>query len=341
MKQTMRAWQATGYGEAADKLRLNQIPQPTPKAGEVMVRVAAASLNPIDFKLLRGNLRRLQPMKFPRTLGFDAAGVVEAVGDAVADFRVGDEVFLRASRDTIGTFAEFTTQPVQFVARKPKSTDMHGAASLPLVALTTVQALVDRAHATAGQRILIHAGSGGLGSFAIQYAKHLGLIVDTTTSLKNSVWVKSLGADTVICYDREDYRKLGTTYDIVYDTLGGEHTIDSIGVLKPGGVLVSVAGPPDRDMAARFGRNFILRFLMWLMTRKVYAAAAKNNIRYFRFLTESNGKQLADIGALVDAGTIRPIIDRAYEFEQCVQAFEYLQAGRAKGKVILKGAVRP
>jgi len=334
----MRAWQAIAYGEPASALRLNQIARPEPKAGELRIRVVSASLNPIDFKLLRGNLRRLQPMKFPQTLGFDAAGIVDAVGDAVADYRVGDEVFLRASRNTIGTFAEFTTQPVQFVAPKPKNIDMPGAASLPLVALTTVQALVDRAHAKAGQRVLIHAGSGGLGSFAIQYAKHLGLIVDTTTSVKNSVWVKALGADAVICYDREDYRKRGAVYDIVFDTLGGEHTLHSLEVLKPGGVLVSVAGPPDRDMAARFGRNFIMRLLLWLMARKVYAAADKKNVHYFRFLTESNGRQLTEIAALADSGAIRPVIDRAYEFDQCLQAFEYLIAGRAKGKVILNGA---
>jgi alcohol dehydrogenase len=338
MNETMRAWQAIGYGEAAGCLRLNRIPRPAPKAGELRVRVVAASLNPIDFKLLRGNLRRLQPMTFPQSLGFDAAGVVDAVGEAVVDFRVGDEVFLRASRNTIGTFAEFTTQPVQFVAPKPKNIDMAGAASLPLVALTTVQGLVDRAHASSGQRVLIHAGSGGLGSFAIQYAKHLGLIVDTTTSMKNSVWVKELGADTVICYDKEDYRDRGAVYDLVFDTLGGEHTLHSLDVLKPGGTLVSVAGPPDREMVARFGRNFILRFLMWLMTRKVYAATEKKNVRYFRFLTESNSRQLAEIGALVEAGTIRPIIDRAFPFEQCVEAFDYLIAGRAKGKVILSGA---
>ena len=341
MNATMRAWQATAYGEPAAALRLNQIPRPEPKTGELRIRVVSASLNPIDFKLLRGNLRRLQPMKFPQTLGFDAAGIVDAVGEAVADFRVGDEVFLRASRNTIGSFAEFTTQPVQFVAPKPKNIDMAGAASLPLVALTTVQGLVDRAHASAGQRVLIHAGSGGLGSFAIQYAKHLGLIVDTTTSMKNSVWVKALGADSVICYDKEDYRERGAVYDLVFDTLGGEHTMSSLDVLKPGGTLVSVAGPPDREMVARFGRNFILRFLMWLMTRKVYAAAAKKNVRYFRFLTESNGRQLAEVGALAEAGTIRPIIDRAFPFEQCVEAFDYLIAGRAKGKVILNGAASP
>lgn len=337
MTTTMRAWQATAYGEPTATLRLNQVPRPDPKPGELRVRVVCASLNPIDFKLLRGNLRRLQPMTFPQTLGFDAAGIVDAVGDATVGFQVGDEVFLRASRNTIGTFAEFTVQPVQFVAPKPKNVDMAGAASLPLVALTTVQGLVDRAHASAGQRILIHAGSGGLGSFAIQYAKQLGLLVDTTTSMKNSVWVKALGADNVICYDKEDYRKRGAIYDLVFDTLGGEHTIASLGVLKPGGVLVSVAGPPDREMVARFGRNPILRFLMWLMTRKVYSAAAKKNVSYFRFLTESNGRQLAEVAAMVDAGTIRPIIDRAFAFEQCVEAFDYLIAGRAKGKVILEG----
>lgn len=341
MNAPMRVWQAVAYGEPAAALRLNRISRPEPKAGEVRVRVVAASLNPIDFKLLRGNLRRLQPMTFPQALGFDAAGVVDAVGDAVADFRVGDEVFLRASRNTIGTFAEFTVQPTQFIAPKPKNIDMAGAASLPLVALTTVQALVDRAHAAPGQRVLIHAGSGGLGSFAIQYAKQLGLIVDTTTSVKNSVWVKALGADTVICHDKEDYCDRGAIYDIVFDTLGGEHTLRSLDLVKPGGVLVSVAGPPDREMVARFGRNFVLRFLMWLMTRKVYAAAEKRNVRYFRFLTESNGRQLAEIGALVDAGAIHPVIDRAYEFDQCVQAFEYLIAGRAMGKVILKGATSP
>jgi alcohol dehydrogenase len=334
----MRAWQAIGYGEPSSCLRLNRVPRPEPKANELRIRVEAASLNPIDFKLLRGNLRRLQPMTFPQTLGFDAAGTVDAVGAAVAEFQVGDPVMVRASRSTIGTFAEFTVQPAQYVARKPGNVDVAGAASLPLVALTTVQALVDRAHAAAGQRVLIHAGSGGLGSFAIQYAKHLGLIVDTTTSLKNSVWVKALGADEVICYDKEDYRSRGAFYDIVFDTLGGEHTLRSLELVKPGGVLVSVAGPPDREMVARFGRNFVLRFLMWLMTRKVYAAAAKRNVGYFRFLTESNGRQLADIANLVEAGAIRPIIDRAFPFEQAVDAFDYLIAGRAKGKVILDGA---
>ena len=209
------------------------------------------------------------------------------------------------------------------------------SASLPLVALTTIQALVDRAGAKPGQRVLIHAGAGGLGSFAIQYAKQLGLLVDTTTSAKNEAWVKALGADDVICYDREDYRQRGAIYDIVFDTLGGEHVLQGFDLLKPGGVLVSVAGPPDREMAAKFGRNPLLRLGMWWLSRKAYAAAKRRNARYYRFLTESSGEQLADVAALVESGAIKAKIDRVFTFSQGVEAFEYLAAGRARGKVLI------
>lgn len=331
----MRAWQAMGYGEARKALSLRDVPQPVPAAGEVLVRVVAASLNPIDYKLLRGDLRRVSALHFPVTLGFDAAGVVESIGSDVKNFKPGDEVFVRASRDTLGAFAEFAVQPEGDVALKPRNADMQASASLPLVALTTVQALLDRAKARAGQRVLIHAGSGGLGSFAIQYAKHLGLVVDTTTSAKNEAWVKALGADDVICYDREDYRERGAIYDIVYDTLGGKHVLQGIDLLKAGGVLVSVAGPPDREMAAKFGRNPLLRLGMWVLSRKVYAAAKRRNVRYFRFLTESSGEQLAAVAALVESGAIEAKIDRVFAFEQGIEAFEYLAAGRARGKVLL------
>jgi NADPH:quinone reductase-like Zn-dependent oxidoreductase len=270
--------------------------------------------------------------------GFDGAGTVDAVGEGVAGFAIGERVFVRASRETIGTFAETTVQPARFVARMPAALDFAGAASLPLVALTTVQGLVDRAQARAGQRILIHAGSGGLGTFAIQYAKALGLEVDTTTSSRNVDWVGALGADRVVAYDREDYRARGAVYDIVFDTLGGEHTLRSFEVLKPGGTVVSVAGPPDAQMRAKFGANPLLRFGMWLLARKVYAAAATKDARYFRFLTESDGAQLHGIADLVTAGRIKPVVDRAFAFGDLVAAFDYLEAGRAKGKVVLEVA---
>jgi alcohol dehydrogenase len=332
----MRAWQASGYGEARAALRLAEVARPEPGPDELRLRVQAASLNPIDYKLLRGDLRRIQPLRFPVTLGFDASGVVEALGERVRGLQVGDSVFVRASRDTLGALAEYSVQPEAFVARAPANVDAMQAASLPLVALTTVQGLVDRAQARPGQRILIHAGSGGLGSFAVQYARHLGLRVVATTSFANAGWVAALGAERVISYDREDYRADGAIYDIVFDTLGGAHTLDAFAVLKPGGCVVSVAGPPDREMARRFAGNLLVAAVMKWSARKVYAAAAARQARYFRFLTESSGSQLAAVAALVESGAIQPVVDRVFAFEDAVAAFEYLAAGHAKGKVVLR-----
>ncbi len=332
----MRAWQAIAYGSPVDCLKLRTLPRPIPGPGEVRVRVRAASLNPIDYKLLHGDLRRLTSLRFPVTLGFDASGIVDAVGAGSSRFAVGDNVYFRASRDTLGAFAEFSVQPEAFVALRPANLDAIGAASLPLVALTTVQGLVDRAHAEHGQRILIQAGSGGLGTFAIQYAKQLGLIVETTTSSGNADWVGALGADRVISYDRESVAARGPIYDIVLDSLGGEHTMQAFDVLKPGGVVVSVAGPPDREMARKFGRIPVARLAMWAMARKVYAAANKKHARYFRYLTESNGAQLANIAGLVELKRIHPVIDSVFEFDQALAAFDRLISGRAKGKIVLK-----
>jgi alcohol dehydrogenase len=336
LSATTRAWRAHGYGTAATQLRLDTIPLAQPGPGELRLRLAAASLNPIDYKLLHGDLRRVMAQRFPTTIGFDGAGTVEAVGEGVTTFAVGDRVCVRASRDTIGTFAETTVQPARFAAHLPATLDFAGAASLPLVALTTVQGLVDRAQARAGQRILIHAGSGGLGTFAIQYAKSLGLVVDTTTSSRNADWVAALGADHVIAYDREDYRARGPVYDLVFDTLGGEHTLRSFDVLKPGGTVVSVAGPPDAQMRAKFAGNPLAKVAMWAMARGAYAAAAKKNARYFRFLTESDGAQLQAVVDRVASGAIRPVVDRSFAFADLVAAFEYLEAGRARGKVVLQ-----
>ena len=335
MIATTRAWRAHGYGTAKAQLALDAIPLATPGPGELRLRVVAASLNPIDYKLLHGDLRRVQAQRFPTTIGFDGAGTVDAVGEGVTGFGVGDRVFVRASRETIGTFAQTTVQPARFAAHLPATLDFAGAASLPLVALTTVQGLVDRAQARPGQRILIHAGSGGLGTFAIQYAKAIGLEVDTTTSSRNADWVAALGADRVIAYDREDYRARGAVYDLVFDTLGGEHTLRSFEVLRRGGTVVSVAGPPDAQMRAKFGGNPLVRLGMWAMARGVYAAAAGKDARYFRFLTESDGGQLQAIADLVEAGKIKPVVDRTFAFADLVAAFEYLEAGRAKGKVVL------
>jgi alcohol dehydrogenase len=331
----MRAYLLTGYGAVADNVRLAEIADSRPGAGEVVIDIHAASLNPIDFKLVHGALKRISKYKLPRPIGFDASGVVTSVGPGASKFKPGDVVYVRASRDGIGTFAEQIALPEKLVAPKPAALSHAEAASLPLVGLTTLQGF-GRAGARAGQRILIHAGSGGVGTFAVQYAKYLGLHVTSTTSSKNVDFVKSLGADRVIAYDRENYLEQGSGYDIVYDTLGGAFTVDAFKVVKHGGVVISLSGPPDRDFARREGAGLVVRIAVWVMGRKVYAASAKAGAAYCWFFTESNGDQLRDIAALVECGAIKPVIDREFAFEKLPEALAYLEAGRARGKVVLK-----
>ena len=335
---TMRAWQAMQYGNERSSLRLNAVEKPRPKNSEVCIKVHAASLNPIDYKLLHGDLKSVMPIQFPITMGFDAAGVVESIGSEVSKFKIGDKVYMRASRESLRAFAEYTVQPEAFVALMPANCSYEESASFPLVALTTVQGFVDRAHLKSGDSVLILAGSGGLGSFAIQYAKQMGLIVHTTTSSRNAGWVQALGADKVFCYDQVNIADIKSQYDAVFETLGGENTLQAFVQIKVGGVVISVAGPPDIEMREKFGSNPIVRFVMWMMARKVYAAAKTKNARYFRYLTESNGQQLSQITSLIEQGKIKPVIDRIFSFEHGVEAFEYLAAGRAKGKVIIKVA---
>jgi len=331
----MRAFLLGGYGAISDNVRLGEIPGPVAGPGEILIGIHAASLNPIDFKLVNGALKRISKYQLPRPFGFDASGIVLAVGAGASQFKPGDAVYARASRDTIGSFAEQIALAGKFVALKPTGISHAEAAALPLVGLTTLQGF-ERAGARAGQRILIHAGSGGVGTFAVQYARHLGLHVTSTTSSKNADFVKSLGADRVIAYDRENYLELGGDYDIVYDTLGGAFTIDAFKVVKRGGTVISLSGPPDRDFARRESAGWLVRIAVWLMGRKVYAAAERAGAAHCWFLTESNGAQLREIAALVDRGAIKPVIDREFAFEQLPEALTYLEAGRARGKVVLK-----
>jgi alcohol dehydrogenase len=330
-----RAWQMVRYGEPDVAFRFGEIAAPQAEPGDLVVRVHAASLNPIDLKLAKGDLRAVQRLRFPAAAGHDLAGVVTQVGAGVEGFRVGDEVFARADRLRRGAFAESVAIQASAVAHKPKTMSFVEAASLPLVGLTTVQALVDRAHAEPGQRVLIHAGSGGVGTFAIQYAKAIGLHVTTTTSSKNVAWVRDLGADEVIAYDRESVLDRAARYHIVYDTLGGDTTRDGFRVIEPGGTVVSIAGPPDAAMADQVGANPIVRLSMWLMRRGVEAAARASGARYYRFLTESRGDQLAAIAALVDEGRIRAVLDATVPFEGAQTAFDRLASGRSQGKVVL------
>ena len=334
----MRAYVMTGYGKVPDVVALADVAEPVAAAGQVVCDIAAAALNPIDLKIIEGDLKRINRYAMPHRIGFDASGTVRAVGPDVTSFRPGDAVFVRASRDTIGTFAERIALDQSFFAHRPAGLTHQEAASLPLVGLTVVQGLVDRARVRAGQRILIHAGSGGVGTFAIQFAKAKGLHVTTTTSSRNADFVRSLGADVVIAYDKQDYRTLPGDYDVVLDTLGGDFTLDAFKIVRRGGAVVSIVGPPDRQFADQVGANALVRLVMRFMARRVFAASRATGVAYYRFLTESNGAQLADIAKLVEEGRIRPVIDQVFPFEALPAAFERLATGRAKGKVVLSTA---
>jgi NADPH:quinone reductase-like Zn-dependent oxidoreductase len=213
---------------------------------------------------------------------------------------------------------------------------MQDAASLPLVALTTIQGLRDRASAQPGQSILIHAGSGGLGSFAIQYAKGvLNLQVTTTTSSRNRDWVQQLGADNVIAYDQSNYLQCGQRFDLVFDTLGPPHTARSFEVVKQGGAVVSVVGPPDANFAKQVGAGFPMNLVISAVSLPMRFRAHRAKARYFRYLTESSGTQLRELNQQLKHGLIKPVIDRVFPLTECREALDYLARGRARGKVVI------
>ncbi|MEQ1688005.1 MAG: NADP-dependent oxidoreductase [Sphingopyxis sp.] len=331
----MRHYVQTGHGQVSGNVALVETADPEPNPGEILVEVHAAALNPVDFKIVHGALKPVMKVNLPDPMGFDGSGLVRSVGQGVTLFKAGEPVFFRADLRHRGSFAEAFCVAADCAAIKPDTLSHAEAASLPLVALTTVQGLVDRAGAKAGQSILIHAGSGGVGSFAVQYAKAIGMAVTATTSARNADMVRALGADHVIEYDKQDYRDSAARYDIVYDTLGGDCTLDAFKMLKPGGALVSIAGPPTTEMADQLKLGWFMHQAMAFMSRKVRAAARRTGTRYFGYFTESSGAQLADIAGLVDAGKIRAVIDREYPFEQLVEALEHLETGRARGKIVL------
>lgn len=333
----MRRLELVAYGDIASSVRMADVPVPSVADDQVLIRVEAASINPIDIKFINGHLRRIMTPRLPAAIGFDACGIIEDAGAAVRGLVPGDRVFVRAPRQKMGSFAEYLAVSARFVARAPETLSATQAASIPLVALTTVQALEDRARARAGQHILIHAGSGGLGSFAVQYAKNvLGLVVTTTASSRNSEWVAKLGADTVIEYDREDYRRRDLRYDIVFDTLGGATTRESFALLRPGGCVVSVAGPPDWQFAHQIDAGWLKAVLLHGVALPMQWRARRHGARYYRFLTESDGEQLAGIAAMLESGSVRPIIDSVFTFEQSVAALEYQARGHARGKVVIE-----
>ena len=316
-------------------LRLGDLPDPVPSADEVLVEIQATGLNQLDGKIRDGAFKPILPYKPPFVLGHDLAGVVLSVGSKVRRFKAGDAVYARPRDGKIGTFAERIAVNEADLAHKPANLSMEDAASLPLVALTVWQVLVEQAQLKAGQKILIHAGSGGVGAIAIQLAKHLGATVATTTSAANADLVRSLGADVVIDYRTQDFSALLSGYDVVLNSLDAKTLEASLKVLKPGGQLISISGPPDPAFAQAQGLNAVLRLVLRLMSAGIRRKARRVGVDYSFLFMRADGAQLGEIAKLIEDGAIRPVVDRTFPFGKLNDAMTYVDRGHAKGKVVV------
>ncbi|WP_105968073.1 NADP-dependent oxidoreductase [Streptomyces geranii] len=333
----MRAFVVEKYGK--DGARAAEVAEPAVGERDVLVRVSAASINPLDKMVRNGEFKQLLKYKHPFVLGHDVAGVVTRVGSAVHSFEAGDEVYARPRDLRIGGFAEYIAIDVDDVAPKPASLTLDEAAAVPLVALAAWQILVERGQVKPGHKVLVHAGAGGLGSTVVQLARHLGAEVATTTSPDTEELVRSLGADIVIDYTKEDFSQVLSGYDLVLDSVGGANLEKSLTVLKPGGLAVGVVGPPDAGFAKQLGAPAFLGFVMNTLSRKIRKRAKALGVRYQFFFMEANGSQLRKLGALYDSGQLRPVIDTTFPFDRTLEALEYVEQGRTKaGKVVISMA---
>ncbi|ETK19156.1 zinc-binding oxidoreductase [Pseudomonas sp. FH4] len=329
----MKAFFIDRYGKQNGMI--GEVPDPAVGVHDVLVQVHATSVNPLDSKIRTGEFKLILPYTFPLVLGNDLAGVVVSTGAAVKRFKPGDEVYARPPEDRIGTFAELIAVNENALALKPSNLDMAQAASVPLAALTAWQALVETAQVKKGQKVLIHAGSGGVGTFAIQLAKHLGAFVATTTSTANVEWVKALGADVVIDYKKQDFTSQLHDFDVVLNSLGNDVLMKSVEVLKPDGQLISLSGPPTAAFAKEQGLSWMLRQVMRLLSSGIRRKARKHGVSYAFLFMRADGIQLQKITSLIEAGVIKPVIDRSFPFESTAEALRYVEQGRSKGKVTL------
>ncbi|HDR7966290.1 NADP-dependent oxidoreductase [Bacillus pacificus] len=330
----MKAMIIDKYGKVP--MHMTEVPTPEINEYEVLAEIHAASINPIDFKIRDGKVKMLLKYEMPLILGNDFSGVITKVGSKVTRFKVGDEIYARPRKNKIGTFAEYIAIHEDDIALKPKNLSFEEAASIPLVGLTSYQALHDIMHLQTGQKILIHAGSGGVGTFAIQLAKIMGATVTTTASEAGTNLVKSLGADEIINYKTEKFEEILTNYDAVFDTIGGTTLEKSFNIIKSGGNIVSVSGMPNGRFGKEFGSGFFKTLLFSLASKKLTALEKKHNAQYSFLFMKPSGDQLRTIANYIEAGKIKPVIDRVFPFEDAQKAMEYSEAGRAKGKIIVK-----
>ncbi|WP_349409814.1 NADP-dependent oxidoreductase [Pseudalkalibacillus sp. SCS-8] len=332
----MKAMMINKYGKN-ELLHMKEIEKPSVGANDVLVEIHAASVNPIDFKIRNGGaLRLVLKFNMPLILGNDFAGKIVEIGSNVRKFKVGDYVYGRPSKERIGTFAEYISIHQDEIALMPNGLTFEEAASIPLVGLTVWQAFHEYFHLKEGQKILIHAGAGGVGSFAIQLAKEMGAYVATTASENGYELVQTLGADKVINYRKENFEEVLDGYDAVFDTLGGPSLEKSFEILKPGGKIVSISAVPTKKFAEQTYQGLMKKTLFMLISNKLMRMAKKHQVEYDFLLMRPNGEQLEQITHLIEEGKIKPVIDRIYDLEEAQGAMNYLETGRAKGKVIIK-----
>lgn len=317
-------------------LRLGQVPDPQVREHDVLVEIHAAGVNQLDLMIRDGGFKLILPYRPPFVAGHDVAGIVIGVGAKVRQFKLGDEVYARPRDGRVGTFAEYIAIDEADVARKPRNLSMEEAASIPLVGLTAWQAFVERARLGQGQKVFIQAGSGGVGTFAIQLAKHLGAIVATTTSAANADLVQSLGADVVIDYRKDDFEKLLSGYDVVLNSQDNKTLEKSLRVLRPGGIAVSISGPPVPEFARQKQLGVVPQLVMRLLSAGIRGQAKRAGLSYSFLFMAGNGEQLSQLTTLIEAGVIRPVVDRIFPFEQTNEALAYVESGRTRGKVVIK-----
>ncbi len=331
----MKAYTLTSYGQDSATTWAD-VPAPQAGPGQVLIKVRAAGLNPLDAMIARGDFKQLLSYRLPLTLGQEVAGDVLAVGEGVSNFAVGDRVFSRLPIEAIGAFAEEVAVDADQVAPMPEGLTYAQAAGLPLVLLTAIQAFTEKAPIKPGDKVFIQGGTGGLGSIAIQVAKHLGAYVATTVSSKKVELAKSLGADEVIDYRTQNYEDIISGYDIVLDTLGKEETLRSMKVLAPGGKLVTVVGAPDADFASQLGKPF-LKPVMWFLSRKERAAAKKLGVNYSFLFMRADGQQLRDYTPALESGAIKPLVAQVLPFDQLEEGLDLLAKRQGgPGKIVVE-----
>jgi len=331
----MKAFIVERYGKK-EKLQLTEIAEPVVRNTDVLVQIHAAGVNLLDSKLRNGEFKMILPYKTPFTLGHDVSGVITKVGSNVSKFKVGDEVYARAADHQIGTFAEFISINENDVAMKPNNLSMEEAASIPLVGLTAWQALVEKANLKKEQKVFIQAGSGGVGTVAIQLAKHLDATVATTTSSANIGLVKSLGADIIIDYKKEDFETILKDYDVVLNSQDTKTLEKSLRILKPNGKVISISGPPDPDFGKEINANWFLKIALKFLSAGIRKKAKRLGLNYSFLFMRAQGEQLSQITKLIESGVIKPVMDKVFPLEQTNEAMAYVETGRAKGKVVVK-----